>query len=207
MRRFVGAVVTSLVVMACSGAGSEVGDPPPDCVTGATVGCTCMDGRLGTTLCVAGRPSGCECKTVMTEADASAEDAGTCTTRQWWRDFDGDGYGAGDPVEACEQPVGFVEGGDTDCGPEDARAHPGQTEYYAAAITGLRSASTTAFDFDCSRSTEMVAVSATCSSVPCGAFWASDPPACGESGSWVLTCTRGAQCIIRTTETRVQACR
>jgi hypothetical protein len=46
----------------------------------------------------------------------------------WYRDADSDGYGdAGDSVEACEAPGGYVADG-SDCDDEDASANPAGTE-------------------------------------------------------------------------------
>ena len=76
--------------------------------------------------------------------------ARACTEVRWYRDDDGDGFGAFDASGydagavqyACTQPAGFVaEVGD--CDDADARAHPGQTETFA---TPRPSGS---FDFDC----------------------------------------------------------
>ena len=62
--------------------------------------------------------------------DGSAGDG--CATRTWYRDRDGDGYGAaGDAMEGCEAPSGYVDNSD-DCNDDPmmggADVHPGASE-------------------------------------------------------------------------------
>ena len=52
----------------------------------------------------------------------SAVDVGT-----WYADDDGDGFGAGDGILACDAPLGTVASA-TDCDDTDALLHPGATE-------------------------------------------------------------------------------
>ncbi|MCB9764810.1 MAG: putative metal-binding motif-containing protein [Alphaproteobacteria bacterium] len=54
--------------------------------------------------------------------DADAADRST-----WYADGDGDGYGAGDPLEGCEAPPGAVTSSD-DCDDADEAVNPGATE-------------------------------------------------------------------------------
>lgn len=59
-------------------------------------------------------------------ADNDDDDAQGETT--WYGDGDGDGFGdAGDSIEACDQPDGFVSD-DTDCDDGDDDVHPGAEE-------------------------------------------------------------------------------
>jgi len=56
------------------------------------------------------------------------DDDDTVGTTTYYRDYDGDGYGAaGDIQQACIQPVGYVPEG-TDCIDTDAGVHPGATD-------------------------------------------------------------------------------
>ncbi|TVQ94938.1 MAG: hypothetical protein EA397_00350 [Deltaproteobacteria bacterium] len=59
------------------------------------------------------------------------EDAGPW----WWRDADGDGYGVGEPIQACEQPEGYAAR-PGDCDDTDPRVYPGGPEGDCA--TGVR---------------------------------------------------------------------
>ncbi len=67
----------------------------------------------------------------VVEADASmGEDApggDACALRSFFPDGDLDGFGAGEPVEACEPPAGTVERGG-DCDDENGAVHPGADE-------------------------------------------------------------------------------
>ena len=45
----------------------------------------------------------------------------------WWPDLDGDGYGLGASLEACEQPTGYADA-DGDCDDGDADSWPGAPE-------------------------------------------------------------------------------
>ena len=56
------------------------------------------------------------------EVDEDAEDA-----LPWYLDADGDGFGAGDPVLACEPPADHVDN-DQDCDDDAVAAFPGGTE-------------------------------------------------------------------------------
>jgi len=48
-------------------------------------------------------------------------------TSAWYEDTDDDGYGAGDPLDACDPGAGWsLESGD--CAADDPTIHPGQTE-------------------------------------------------------------------------------
>ncbi|GAF97974.1 unnamed protein product, partial [marine sediment metagenome] len=61
------------------------------------------------------------------DCDTAVDEDVTIT---FYRDVDGDGYGdAGDTVEACSVPAGYV-GNDTDCDDGDPDVNPGATEVY-----------------------------------------------------------------------------
>jgi photosystem II stability/assembly factor-like uncharacterized protein len=50
-----------------------------------------------------------------------------CTPTSWYADNDGDGYGAGTAILACEAPAGTVAD-NTDCDDDDATVYPGAPE-------------------------------------------------------------------------------
>ncbi|RME24164.1 MAG: hypothetical protein D6798_11830 [Deltaproteobacteria bacterium] len=64
---------------------------------------------------------------VLWPDDCDDADASVGLPAPWYTDGDGDGWGAGDPVEACAQPAGRVAA-DGDCDDGDTRYHPGATE-------------------------------------------------------------------------------
>lgn len=180
-----------LGLVACSGSGSTVGDPP--CSSGETGACVCADGASGTRICSQGRLGACECASPPDPRDGAPPPTDSCTPRSWFRDGDGDGFGAGAPLSACDKPAGYVESSN-DCAPEDARAFPGQTRFFETAITGP-APSGQQFDFDCDRAATMSqpdgipATKSNCEADPCvPGLWANGTPACGVTGSWDLLC-------------------
>ncbi len=56
----------------------------------------------------------------------------SCSEQDWYFDFDGDGYGAGQPASACDAPDGHVADGG-DCNDNDAAIFPGAVEVCNAA--------------------------------------------------------------------------
>ncbi len=66
--------------------------------------------------------------TATTAAPASTGGETTgCTPLDWYPDGDGDGFGAGAPVSACEPPAGHVEN-DDDCDDDAFAVHPSANE-------------------------------------------------------------------------------
>jgi hypothetical protein len=62
------------------------------------------------------------------EEEDTGLDTGAACDETWYRDADGDGYGdAGDAVDACEPPQGYVEDG-SDCDDGDPDTYPGAPE-------------------------------------------------------------------------------
>lgn len=64
------------------------------------------------------------CDGIDNNCDGEADEG---LTQQWWRDGDGDGHGAGEAVQACASPSGWVTLGD-DCDDEDASVSPSSEE-------------------------------------------------------------------------------
>jgi hypothetical protein len=104
-------------------------------------------------------------------------------TSRWYRDADGDGYGApGDFIDGCTAPAGYVDR-TFDCDDGDDRARPGQTQYFE------EQRESGGWDYDCDGEVglEQPAVLYDCSACT-GALsgWASEPvPACGETAELV----------------------
>ncbi len=63
------------------------------------------------------------CDGIDNDCDGAVDDVGS----SWFIDEDGDGFGAGDPQLACEQPSGFVADA-TDCDDSDPSVYPGSHE-------------------------------------------------------------------------------
>lgn len=65
------------------------------------------------------------CDDLDNDCDGVADNGATTA---WYRDYDGDGHGVGDPINACDAPdEGWVDLGD-DCDDLDATIHPGAVE-------------------------------------------------------------------------------
>lgn len=128
-----------------------------------------------------------------------------CTASRFYVDQDGDGFGdATHPIEACTAlPHTVTNSGD--CYDGNANAHPGQTASFAV------DRGDGSFDYDCNGAgTPDVTVIGRCGSVPfCSGTpgWRASAPACGQSGTWLATCTGLTTICGQTTETRVQACK
>jgi len=58
-----------------------------------------------------------------------ADDGDVTDASDWYADADGDGYGAGSALTACDQPSGYVTDA-TDCDDGDASVYPGGPELY-----------------------------------------------------------------------------
>ena len=58
---------------------------------------------------------------------SSGGSSGGCEELPWYPDNDNDGYGAGEPEYACEQPAGYVDQ-DGDCNDDNEFANPGVDE-------------------------------------------------------------------------------
>ena len=76
--------------------------------------------------------AGCRDKVGSPDTASYAETAdtgpGCASTKLWYADADGDGYGSGlDPVEACAQPAGYLADAG-DCDDADPNVHPGAAE-------------------------------------------------------------------------------
>ncbi len=125
-----------------------------NCASGIDEGCSCLDGATeacgtsdgaggvleegecaaGLRLCVAGTWGGCvgsiapqpeSCNGRDDDCDATADEGVTTT---YFRDADGDGFGApGATASACAPPAGYVATS-TDCDDTDAAISPGQAE-------------------------------------------------------------------------------
>jgi len=115
---------------------------------------------------------------------------GACTkTKTFYADVDRDGFGdPKKPNQACTTPRGHVEEG-TDCADDDARAFPGQKQFFATPRPDG------SYDFDCDgQSSVRLTLRAACEENPetkhCAASsgWdvrASEKiPSCGEAAAW-----------------------
>lgn len=116
-------------------------------------------------------------------------------------DRDGDGF-----LECAADPS------TRDCADDDARAHPGATEFRATPITVIDVPVSRRFDFDCNGIEEMETTShgycnplSACSTTE---GWLSlDPPACGESAEWIEGCHSAFPVCVPETRSRTAACR
>jgi hypothetical protein len=128
-----------------------------------------------------------------------------CTASRFYADLDGDGFGdATHPIEACTAPPHAVKNSG-DCYDGNADAHPGQTVSFDV------DRGDGSFDYDCNGAgTPDVTVIGRCGSVPfCSGTpgWRASSPECGQSGTWLATCTGFTTICGQTMETRVQKCK
>jgi hypothetical protein len=129
-----------------------------------------------------------------------------CTDpKPWYRDNDGDGHGSGIVLMACTPPAGYVATND-DCDEDDARAFPGQTQYFD---TPRPSGS---YDFNCDKFQEKrwaAPQDSSCKVVGGNCInnanvWFGPVPECGVGQDWIASCS---DACAPTFESRKQACR
>jgi hypothetical protein len=129
----------------------------------------------------------------------------------YFRDVDGDGFGAGTAVSLCSSgsvPAGY-SATDTDCCDTDPAAKPGQTSYFPTARIGCGG-----YDYNCDvvespqYPTAVASGSQACfGTPPCIADqigYRSPVPGCNGFGSWQECNTANCTTI---TQTRQQSCR
>jgi len=138
----------------CGAAGAMCGHPPDGC--GCTLDCGSCSGH--DTCGGGGQPYHCGCTPVsctspVLPCGATTDGCGnplncpacpsgyTCVNGRcdceagvtsFYRDMDGDGYGAGAAMVACSAPAGYVAN-NTDCCDSDAGAHPGASGWFTSA--------------------------------------------------------------------------
>jgi hypothetical protein len=139
-----------------------------------------------------------DCDNVVDEQNASG-----CTT--YYYDYDNDGYGSTSTACYCAPTDYYRSSQGGDCYDYNANAHPGQT-YYWLAHRGDGS-----WDYDCDgSSTQGYYWTGGCGGWPsCSTYggWNSGVPACGNSGSWVNSCSTDWFSCSKSTRTQYQYCR
>jgi hypothetical protein len=145
-----------LLLVACSASnGDGIADADASqCEPGVRYTCSCGDRPEGFSVCTkAAKRGGCECGGAIDppDEDGGAPDANCSSPTPFFRDVDGDGFGSGVATPACERPEGYaaVAG---DCDDTDARAHPGQMDYFKT--PRVTAPENLKFDFDCNNGTQ-----------------------------------------------------
>ena len=64
---------------------------------------------------------------ICDDVDNDCDDSTDEEARFWWPDMDGDGYGAGEPIDSCDEVPDHVER-DGDCNELDPDVNPGEAE-------------------------------------------------------------------------------
>jgi hypothetical protein len=116
--------------------------------------------------------------------------------KTYYRDEDGDSFGDPfDSVEACSQPAGFVTN-KLDCADGDANAHPQQDQFFDVEIQGDAA---NKWDYNCDGIAEPAIVHdaiicanrgyTICETNFQPSWHGTAPPACGEEGEIVVSCT------------------
>ncbi len=104
------------------GADTTGGETDPDATTIAVTSAASTGGGGS------GSGGGLATTAATTSVPGSTGDETTgCTPLDWFPDGDEDGYGAGAPMSACEQPVGHV-GNNEDCDDDAPAVHPSAAE-------------------------------------------------------------------------------
>ena len=133
------------------------------------------DPRGAVQACVEDQPEG----TVDNFDDCNDADATVGVFRDWYRDGDGDGYGAAgsDPLSACERPDAYAE--ETgDCDDNDAAVNPGAVEVCNDGVDDDCDGDADEADEDLDASTTQV-------------WWTdSDGDGFGDAGAEVIACTQ-----------------
>lgn len=104
----------------------------------------------------------------------------------YYRDRDGDGFGAGEAKLDTVAPAGYVERAG-DCYDNNTRARPGQNEWFVA------DRGDGSFDYNCNgrqerRWTQRGRCSEDNRSATPEGWWEMDPPAPGQEGEWLNDC-------------------
>lgn len=183
---------------------------------GLSPGCSSTGGN-GTVTCGQGTElKGGQCVVVARDAGradgGAATDGGppsspdaSCMMVTVYPDADGDGFGDASepPTKRCIDAPGFV-GNNLDCADGDAKAFPGQPEYFSVPILGARTVEP--FDFNCDGTTD---VKLPLSASACGPglprpepdSWLGKVPECGQAGNLIVP---SGDCK---TQSIVQTCR
>lgn len=153
-----------------------------------------------------------------TSVDGSIDASAECREpTRYYRDRDGDGFGAGDARSFCGAPPDgwVVDAGD--CNDSDARVFPGQTRFFGESYT---KDSVQSFDYDCSGTEEPAPNAAgaapncpalglvVCLGTGYGRTGRSGPgvdPTCGSTA--MITCTGLLACAATTTVVAPKECR
>ena len=139
-----------------------------------------------------------DCDTLVDEQNASG-----CTT--YYYDYDNDGFGSTSTACYCAPTDYYRSSQGGDCYDYNANAHPGQTYYW------LSHRGDGSWDYDCDgSSTQGYYWTGGCGGWPsCSTYggWNSGVPACGNSGSWVNSCSLNWNGCRKSTRTEYQYCR
>ncbi|NOY90288.1 MAG: hypothetical protein GXP55_03690, partial [Deltaproteobacteria bacterium] len=134
--------------------------------------------------CATCHPGGVEvCNGVDDDCDG-AVDEGVRTS--YYRDGDGDGFGAGGALLACSTPGGGYVTNVADCDDGNRNAFPGQTAYFT------RPRSDGSYDYDCNAANNpQYSSQNTCyNGGSCRGGWVSLPaPTCGSTANFYATCS------------------
>jgi hypothetical protein len=145
------------------------------------------------------------CDTIDNDCDGETDERNAVGCTNYYPDVDGDAYGDEDSFYRCYcAPTGtYTETDNDDCYDNNYSANPAQTAYFSA------QRGDGSFDYNCN-GVENKRYSAlyACSLTSCTTGWLDgSAPACGESETYVSSCTATACYATRTEVTRTQTCR
>ncbi len=189
-----------------------------DCDTGKPGICqwgtwTCIEGALNCTQKFETEVEVCDGRD--NDCDGETDELGSLYCTTYYRDRDGDGYGAYNDPSTCEcrdtPPAGYVAN-PTDCCDLDSRVHTGVTDFFATKNNCNN------FDYNCdgNETIQELYTIGTCmketgygGTIVCHYFegWLYPVPECGETGAVITACNKvGNECRPET-RNEVQPCR
>lgn len=211
-------LASALLLAACSSSEPSSGTQDAAvCFVGEYLPCSCSNGVQGRAQCTPeGRHGACDCSLHLPTATSPSGPADAASdacahTASGYVDNDGDGFGAGPLVTFCAGASGHSAVGG-DCADDDARAFPSQTVPQSGTVNAIGGG-----DFNCDGRTDREYTAAGpcnaaggttgCDGAGSGAHWLNLTPNCGESGTWVVSCSAGGAgtCSI-VSESRTQKC-
>ncbi len=149
------------------------------------------------------------CDSIDNDCDGATDEANAADCTTYYYDYDGDGYGNASYSQCvCSTSGYYTSSNDDDCYDYNASASPASTSYYSS------HRGDSSYDYNCDGTeTKYYTASGGCSLsstlVSCNTTsgWASSTPSCGNTGSYVTSCSWDWFSCDENTSTYTQYCR